>query len=132
MSDTLPGEDSHRNRVWETIVKEEETAAKSTGLGKFLWRIRRDRNGGDSRNQYINTSLWEKPQCLWMETGETKRVAREGDEQGLLEVSWGPQRAVFSPELQLTVAPNTQAQNDHIFLATASGTPLFFCLLSSL
>lgn len=61
-----------------------------------------------------------------MEAGETERVAREGDEQGLLELSRAPQRAVFSPELQLTVAPNTQAQNDHIFLAMVSGTPLSF------
>lgn len=66
-----------------------------------------------------------------MEAGETERVAREGGEQGLLEVSLGTQRTVFSPELQLTVAPSTQAQDDHIFLAMASGTPLFFCLLSS-
>lgn len=54
---------------------------KSTGLGKFLWRVRRDRNGGDPIYQYIITSLWEKPQCLWMEAGETEGVARAGDER---------------------------------------------------
>lgn len=66
---------------------------------------------------------------LLKEAEENELKEEDINEQGLLGARWGPQVAMFPPEVQLIIASDTQAQNNNIVPAMAPRTPLFFLSL---